>query len=179
VVEIETGIIVKTNEEAERLLGIPSEQMVGMHCSDLFPEEEREEYHEVFQRYIGNDKTFSDQFAIFDRNSSRKIPVSIRSSLVEIKGKQYIIGSFREQQRKSNIPNLKTIATGVLQRRLTGRECEVVQLIATGHTSRQIAARLSISEKTVETHRTRIMKKLNFHRIADLVRYAISSKLIE
>ena len=179
VVEITTGIIIKANEEAERLLGIPAEQMIGMHCAELFPKEEREEYHEAFRRHTGKDAIFSDQFAFFDRNSRQKVPVLLRSSLIEIEGKRYLIGSFRALQRKANISNLKTLAKGALQRRLTGREREVVQLIATGHTSRQIAARLSISEKTVETHRTRIMKKLDFHRTADLIRYAITAQLLE
>jgi len=65
------------------------------------------------------------------------------------------------------------------QQVLTLRECEVLRLIASGLTNRQIADRLFISVKTVETHRTNIMQKLDVHTIADLVRYAIKTGLIE
>jgi len=52
--------------------------------------------------------------------------------------------------------------------RLTPRQREVLQLIAEGHTNRQIAQRLDISVKTVESHRTRLMKRLGIHDIAGL-----------
>lgn len=61
---------------------------------------------------------------------------------------------------------------------LTAREREVMQLIATGVKNSEIAKRLFISEKTVNTHKMRIMKKLDLHSIADIVRYAIKSGLI-
>jgi DNA-binding NarL/FixJ family response regulator len=62
---------------------------------------------------------------------------------------------------------------------LTVREREVLELIASGLTNRQIADKLFISIKTVETHRTNIMQKLDVHTIADLVRYAIKTGLLE
>ena len=62
---------------------------------------------------------------------------------------------------------------------LTGREREVLQLIASGFTNKKIADKLSVSVKTVETHRTRILQKLGAHTAADLVRYAIKTGLIE
>ena len=62
---------------------------------------------------------------------------------------------------------------------LTLRECEVLRLISSGLTNKQIAEKLFISVKTVETHRTNIMQKLDVHTIAELVRYAIKVGLIE
>ncbi len=56
---------------------------------------------------------------------------------------------------------------------LTDREREVLQLLAQGKSTRAIATRLSVSVKTVETHRRHIMEKLNLHSLADLVKYAI------
>lgn len=56
---------------------------------------------------------------------------------------------------------------------LTPREREILQLIAEGFTSPQIAQRLDISHRTVDTHRTHIMHKLNIHNIAGLVKYAL------
>lgn len=61
---------------------------------------------------------------------------------------------------------------------LTSREREVLQLIAEGHTNREIAAQLGISATTVEKHRTHLMVKLNVHEIAGLVRLAIKHGLV-
>ena len=62
--------------------------------------------------------------------------------------------------------------------KLTDREREVLQLIAEGRVNREIAELLHISIKTVETHRSHIMKKLNIRNIAELTRYAIRKGLI-
>jgi DNA-binding NarL/FixJ family response regulator len=56
---------------------------------------------------------------------------------------------------------------------LTGREREVLQLIAEGRTTKKIAGKLNISVKTVETHRKNIMDKLGLHTVAELTKYAI------
>jgi len=60
---------------------------------------------------------------------------------------------------------------------LTDREREVLQLIAEGNSTKQIALKLHISVKTVETHRRQIMSKLNIHTIAELTKYAIRQGL--
>jgi two-component system response regulator NreC len=57
--------------------------------------------------------------------------------------------------------------------RLSEREREVLRLVATGHTAREIAEHLSLSPKTVETYRARIMEKLELSTRAELVRYAL------
>ncbi len=62
---------------------------------------------------------------------------------------------------------------------LTARESEILRLIATGLTNRQIGDKLCISVKTVETHRTNIMQKLDLHSTADLVRYAMKTGLVD
>jgi DNA-binding NarL/FixJ family response regulator len=62
---------------------------------------------------------------------------------------------------------------------LTGREREVVQLIAEGHSNKATARMLGISLKTVETHRSAAMRKLNISSSAALVRYAVRNKLVE
>jgi DNA-binding NarL/FixJ family response regulator len=62
---------------------------------------------------------------------------------------------------------------------LTAREREVVQLVAEGQSNKSIAKRWGLSIKTVDTHRTSAMKKLNLRTAVDLARYAIRNKLIE
>lgn len=60
---------------------------------------------------------------------------------------------------------------------LSAKEREVLQLIAEGKSTKQIASRLNRSMKTIETHRRQISKKLNIHSIAELTKYAISEGL--
>lgn len=61
---------------------------------------------------------------------------------------------------------------------LTERENSVLKLIAGGLSNREIAERLCISIKTVETHRAKIMNKLDLHKVADLVRYAFENGIV-
>ena len=60
---------------------------------------------------------------------------------------------------------------------LTNREREVIQLLAEGKTTKQIALKLHISVKTVETHRRQMMDKLDIHTVAELTKYAIRKGL--
>jgi two-component system response regulator NreC len=62
---------------------------------------------------------------------------------------------------------------------LTEREREILKLVAEGYTNNQIGERLFISPKTVDTHRTHIMDKLNLHSRAELVKYAMRRGLLE
>ncbi|MEJ2720513.1 MAG: response regulator transcription factor [bacterium] len=62
---------------------------------------------------------------------------------------------------------------------LSGREREILQLIAEGRNTKEIADQLAVSEKTVAAHRLNLMKKLDLHSIADLTRYAIRQGLVE
>jgi len=71
---------------------------------------------------------------------------------------------------RSERPNLPT---------LTAREREVTQLLAEGKSSKEAACLLNLSTKTVETHRSNIMRKLSLHSIRDLVVYAIKNNIIQ
>jgi DNA-binding NarL/FixJ family response regulator len=62
--------------------------------------------------------------------------------------------------------------------KLSQREREVLQLLAEGHTGAQIAERLSLSQKTVETYRARLVEKLGIRDVAGLVRFAIQRGIV-
>jgi DNA-binding NarL/FixJ family response regulator len=62
---------------------------------------------------------------------------------------------------------------------LTSRERQVLQLVGEGKSSKEVARLLGISAKTAESHRARLMRKLDIHETASLVRYAIRSGLME
>jgi DNA-binding NarL/FixJ family response regulator len=61
---------------------------------------------------------------------------------------------------------------------LTPREMEVLQLVAESKSSKQVAARLGVSTRTVENHRARIMEKLNLHDVVALTRFAVSQGIV-
>ena len=62
--------------------------------------------------------------------------------------------------------------------KLTAREREVAQLIAEGHSTKEIASLLGVSAKTIDKHRTRMMEKLRLHDAVAVTRYAINAGLV-
>lgn len=73
----------------------------------------------------------------------------------------------------SGFVNHSTSKDLILENELSERETEVLRLIANGYSTREIAAQLNISVKTVETYKSRAMEKLGLHSRSDIVRYAI------
>ncbi len=63
-------------------------------------------------------------------------------------------------------------------RKLSHRQRQVLQLIAAGHSTRDVARRLRLSVKTVETHRAQVMKRLDIHDLASLVRFAVAVGIV-
>ena len=65
-----------------------------------------------------------------------------------------------------------------VRNRLTPREREVVQLLAEGKSTKEVAVDLGLSVKTAETHRSNIMRKLQLHSVSDLVLYAVKNNIV-
>jgi DNA-binding NarL/FixJ family response regulator len=84
-----------------------------------------------------------------------------------------LLDKYLETQRKMGA------AGDVGARRLTSREREILQLLAEGHSSKQVGVALNISTKTAATHRVNIMQKIECRSVAGLVRYAIRNHIIE
>ena len=85
---------------------------------------------------------------------------------------EVILGSFQTGGSVKEVPEL-------VSERLTSREREIVQLLAEGKSSKQVASSLGISVKTAETHRANIMRKLEMHSVSEVVRYAVKNQIIE
>ncbi|MGB2628556.1 MAG: LuxR C-terminal-related transcriptional regulator [Candidatus Acidiferrum sp.] len=62
--------------------------------------------------------------------------------------------------------------------RLTARELEVIRLLFSGKSSKQISGSLQISARTVDTHRANIMRKLNLHSVTEVLHFVISNKIL-
>jgi two-component system response regulator NreC len=99
--------------------------------------------------------------------SDEDLPRAVRAAA---QGEQYV--SPRTMER------LQIMQDSFTQDKLTPREIEVLRLIALGHTSVQIAEKLHLSPRTIETHRTRIHRKLEVNSRSELVHYAIARGLL-
>jgi DNA-binding NarL/FixJ family response regulator len=92
----------------------------------------------------------------------------------------YFTSSAKEVLIRSSVDqNLKAASSVSDYNALTGREREIVQLLAEGHTSKEVAVSLGITVKTAETHRTNVMRKLRMHSVSELVRFAVKHHMIE
>ena len=84
---------------------------------------------------------------------------------------EMVLGGFLDPDRHPGSAQVRVSA-------LTSRELEVIHLLAEGMSNKEVATALGISTKTAEAHRINIMRKLNLHSIAEVVRYAIRNQLL-
>jgi DNA-binding NarL/FixJ family response regulator len=93
------------------------------------------------------------------------------------RGGMYLSPAIAKAAALANLKAGSAAGGGRLTENLTKRELQVLQLIAEGRSTKDIAARLSLSVKTVETHRKQIMDKLEIRSIAGLTKYCIREGL--
>ena len=98
--------------------------------------------------------------------------VSHRRSFFTPKAAEMVLNGFRKRNARTELPQ-------EYRNRLTPREREIVQLLAEGKSSKEVAVALGISVKTAETHRANIMRKLEIHSVSELVLYAVKNQIIE
>lgn len=89
---------------------------------------------------------------------------------------QMVLEGFLDRERRDYAGELEDNDCTDL---LTSREREVIQLLAEGRTSKEVAVMLNLSVKTAETHRTNLMRKLDLHSVADLTRYAVRNRIVQ
>lgn len=89
---------------------------------------------------------------------------------------QMVLDGFLEREKKDPPSEFLEDSLGEL---LTSREREVIQLLAEGRSSKEVAVTLNLSVKTAETHRTNLMRKLGLHSVADLTRYAVRNGIVQ
>ena len=94
-----------------------------------------------------------------------------------MKGEMYLTPTVNKKVVMDYMERLDTDQTPI--ERLTRRQREILQLIAEGNTVKEIAWELNLSAKTIETHRSQLMDRLDIHDVAGLVRYAMRMGIIE
>jgi len=93
--------------------------------------------------------------------------------------KPFFTSNVSETMLESFLRQTKTVDGDPGSGPITGREREIIQLLAEGKSNKQIAGLLDISVKTVETHRASIMRKIGASSVVDIVRYAVRNKITQ
>lgn len=104
-----------------------------------------------------------------------ELMIAIRSAS---KGETYLSPSIAQTVLTEYLQSESATKAMIIQERLSPREREILQLVFEGHTNQYVAQILSVSAKTVERHRARLMKKLDVRNLPDLIRIALKHRLV-
>ncbi len=105
VIDAETGIILDANKQADVLLGLPHEKIIGMHQKEIHPEEDAVQCAKNIEDAIRNDGVVAGDVCVFNRGG-RKIPVEISVTVVERHGKRVIQAFFRDITKRKHAEDL-------------------------------------------------------------------------
>lgn len=111
---------------------------------------------------------------ILKDSSAADLALAVREAAA---GRRYLSPPLSERAIEAYIEKAKAAPLDPYET-LTTREREVLHLAAEGHANAEIAARLSISSRTAETHRAHLMHKLGLHNQTDLIRYALRRRIV-
>ncbi len=142
---------------------LPSVQVLGLTM--------HEEEHYVFQMLKAGGAGY-----VLKRAAAEDLVAAVRAAA---RGEAFLYPSVAKLVVRDYLERASRREDDASLEALTPREREILTLIAEGLTNQEIAQRLMISIKTVQTHRAHIMEKLNLHDRAELVRFAIRKGLIE
>jgi len=92
--------------------------------------------------------------------------------------KTYFTSKVASMVLEGYLKRVTNTSVAPVRNRLTPREREIVQLLAEGKSTKEVAVALNLSVKTAETHRANIMRKLQFHSVSDLVLYAVRNNIV-
>lgn len=114
VADVETGLLLEANKQAEQLLGLPREKILGMHQAQLHPPEERQNYAGIFQQRAtatADVSALDRELVVVDANGIH-IPVEISSCVLTLGGQKVIQGIFRDirQRRQAELENARLAA---------------------------------------------------------------------
>jgi DNA-binding CsgD family transcriptional regulator len=172
-------MIIDANKNAKRFFSALNSELVGLHLADLVQSEEQGKVSALL-RLHQNRTGLAGQIIHIRQKSNGTIPVLLAANMIDINDANVIVMTVTaapEAAPARSIERTVSAPRSGLDKKLTHREREILSLICSGKTSRAIAQQLCISDKTVETHRARIMQKLDKHCVVDLVKYAIANNI--
>ena len=174
------GSITFWNDSAQRLLGYSRDEALGQDFESLLvPSARRDERLDVLDQAM--DAGSACLATERNHKNGDAIPVSVTVDFVsgdgQANGTQYV--TMREMKKLRCLCGATVLnAPKRPIKELTNRQRQVLRLIAEGKSTRDIASRLALSIKTIETHRGHLMQRLKLKSVAGLVRYAVSIGLV-
>ena len=101
-VEAETGIILDANQMAEKILGRSRDQIIGLHLTEIQSKERREQYTEIFRKYVESLGVFQAELELRHIDGTI-VPVEVSASIVDVQGKKIVQGIFRDIRDRKQI----------------------------------------------------------------------------
>lgn len=95
IADAETGILIDANNKAAEMLGIPVNEIIGMHQSDLHPKEEAGRYQQIFMDAVKTGSVVTEELFIV-RKDGTQVPVEISANITEVSGRKIVQGIFRD-----------------------------------------------------------------------------------
>ena len=145
--------------------------------------EDRDHAGETAERAFRDETTLEGEYRILLPEGSVRHVHYVAHQVIQATGrrKEYVGTLMDVTSQAEVVPQLDSRLGEAreLVEKLTPRERQVVQLVADARSTKRIALELGIGAKTVEAHRTHIMKKLGVHSASELVRYALSHGIVE
>ncbi|MEN8127972.1 MAG: PAS domain S-box protein [Planctomycetota bacterium] len=105
VADVETGQIIEANNKAAELLGVPVDQIIGMHQSQVHPPEDAEKYKVIFQEHIQNNAARISEDIYVQHKDGKKVPVQINASVTQLGPQKVIFGIFRDMTEQQEVTN--------------------------------------------------------------------------
>ncbi len=130
--------------------------------------------HKTEEYVLATLKAGADGYVLKDATHAELL-MALRSVLA---GKRYLSPGISEKVIEGYLEGRKSVKTHSSWETLTQREREILKLIAEGYRNREIAEYLCISVKTVETHRSSLMRKLDLHNVSELTVFAMERRLV-
>lgn len=163
------------------LAGIPAEQALGDGWSKALHPDDRDRVIAEWSAAISSGRSAETHFRLLDPSGAQRLVRCQVAPAQDISGRRLgWVGTLRDLSEPESAASAtsQSGATTEVVTPLSRRELQVLLLLVQGQTSKEVAATLAISPRTVETHRANIMQKLGLKTLAELVRYAIRNQLI-
>ncbi len=173
-VDLTSGIIIEANKCAKKILGASNGELSGLHIADLVNSGEQKLVRSYLS-YQEEQPSLSGQVFHISSKDGSKTSVMVNANKIELNDAKILVLSFAPINSAAHMRPKRYHLNATLSKKLSQRECEILRQICNGNTSKVIAQHLYISEKTVRTHRARIMQKLDIHCVVDLVKFAMSN----
>lgn len=165
------GKVLSWNEGARALFGYSAAEAVGATLEDLIALHHRRE--EARRLLRAERPPGAREPAVLRRKDGAEVEVLVSVQATHGPGGDRIFALCAREAA-----GRRTGRAAQAPQKLTPRQAEILQLIAEGSSTKEIARRLDLSVKTVETHRAQLMDRLDIHDVAGLVRYAIRVGLV-